>query len=94
MNTNIQRDFQICISVPLNGKKTKLHEFDDKYRFTSYAVIYVNQGLCSLKCIWSLFKKLQSRKLSKYFWISSGSIEFKVNEELQVVSVSGVCDLS
>ena len=45
------------------------------------SMVFINQGLCSYyKYLWSLCKRLHSKKMIQSFWVSKGNVSLKVRE--------------
>ena len=58
------------------------------------SLVFINQSLCSYyKYLWSLCKRLHSKKLIHSFWVSNGNVNLKVRENTPVLLVSHVSDL-
>ena len=58
------------------------------------SLVSINQSLCSYyKYLWSLWKRLHSKKLMHSFWVSNCNVNLKVRENTPVLLVSYVIDL-
>ena len=59
------------------------------------SLVFINQILCSYyKYLWSLCKRLHSKKLIHPFgWVSNGNVDLKVRENTPVLLISYVSDL-
>ena len=76
-------------------RKKKLKSVDiRKVGLPQGSLVFVNQSLCSYyKYLWSLCKRLHSKKLIHSFWVSNGNVNLKVRENTPVLLVSHVSDL-
>ena len=76
-------------------RKKKLKSVDiTKVGLPQGSLVFINQSLCSYyKYLWSLCKRLHSKKLIHSFWVSNGNVNLKVRENTPVLLVSHVSDL-
>ena len=76
-------------------RKKKLKSVDiTKVGLPQGSLVFINQSLCSYyKYLWSLCKRLHSKKLIHSFWVSNGNVNQKVHENTSVLLVSHVSDL-
>ena len=76
-------------------RKKKLKPVDiTKVGLPQGSLVFINQSLCSYyKYLWSLCKRLHSKKLIHSFWVSNGNVNLKVRENTPVLLVSHVSDL-
>ena len=76
-------------------RKKKLKSVDiRKVGLPQGSLVFVNQSLCSYyKYLWSLCKRLHSKKLIHSFWVSNGNVNLKVCENTPVLFVSHASDL-
>ena len=58
------------------------------------SLVFMNQSLCSYhKYLWSLCKRLHSKKLMRSFWVSNDNVNLKVRESTPLLLVLHVSDL-
>ena len=58
------------------------------------SLVFINQSLRSYyKYLWSLCKRLHSKKLIQSFWVSNGNVSLKVCENTPVLFVTHISDL-
>ena len=76
-------------------RKNKLKSVDiTKVSLPQGSLVFIRQSLCSYyKHLWSLSKRLHSKKLIHSFWVSNGNVNLKVRENTPVLLVSHVSDL-
>ena len=76
-------------------RKKKLKSVDiTKVGLPQGSLVFINQSLCSYyKYLWSLCKRLHSKKLIHSFWVSNGNVNLKVRENTPVLLVLHVSDL-
>ena len=76
-------------------RKKKLKSVDNaKVGLPQGYLVFINQNLCSYyKYLWSLCKRLHSKKLIYSFWVSNVNVNLKVCENTPVLLVSHVSDL-
>ena len=76
-------------------RKKKLKSVDiTKVGLPQGSLVFINQSLCSYyKYLWSLCKRLHSKKLIHSFWVSNGSVSLEVRENTPVLSVSHFSNL-
>ena len=76
-------------------RKKKLKSVDiTKVGLPQGSLVFINQSRCSYyKYLWSLCKRLHSKKLIHSFWVSNGNVNLKVRENTPVLLVSHVGDL-
>ena len=75
--------------------KKKLKPVDiTKVGLPKGTLVFIIQSLCSYyKYLWSLCKRLLSKKLIHSFWVSNGNVNLKVRENTPVLLVTHVSDL-
>ena len=76
-------------------RKNKLKSVDiTKVSLPQGSLVFIRQSLCSYyKHLWSLSKRLHSKKLIHSFWVSNGNVNLKVRENNLVLLVSHASDL-
>ena len=76
-------------------RKKKLKSVDiTKVGLPQGSLVFINQSLCSYyNYLWSLCKRLHSKKLIHSFWVSTGNVNLKVRENTPMLLVSHVSDL-
>ena len=76
-------------------RKKKLKSVDiAKIGLPQGSLVFINQSLCSYyKYLWSLYKRLHSKKLIHSFWVCCGNVNLKVRENTPMLLLSHVSDL-
>ena len=76
-------------------RKKKLKPVDiTKVGLHQGSLVLINQSLCCYyKYLWSLSKRLHSKKLMHSIWVSNGNVNLKVRENTPVLLISHVSDL-
>ena len=76
-------------------RKKKLKSVDiTKVGLPQGSLVFINQSLRSYyKYLWSICKRLHSKKRIHSFWVSNGNVNLRVRENTPVLLVSHLNDL-
>ena len=76
-------------------RKKKLKSVDiTKVGLPQGSLVFINQSLCSYyKYLWSICKRLHSKKRIHSFWVSNRNVNLRVRENTPVLLVSHLNDL-